>query len=112
MTGNAINYPFPEICAAVPFTDLGPEFRTPVSSGVRALFISGTPDGRTPVSNAEEVLRGFPRGEHLIVDGAGHVDDIFISSPVILETVLAFLREEPLPTNRITVPFDLVSADR
>ncbi|MDE0006249.1 MAG: alpha/beta fold hydrolase [Rhodospirillaceae bacterium] len=112
VTGNAINYPFPEICATVPFTDLGQEFRAPVASNVRALFISGTLDGRTPVSNAEEVLGGLPRGEHLIVDGAGHVDEIFISSPVILETVLAFLREEPLPTNRITAPFGLLSADR
>lgn len=112
VTGNAINYPFPEICAAVPFADLGPEFRAPVASNVRALFVSGTLDGRTPVSNAEEVFGGFPRGEHLIVDGAGHVDEIFISSPVILESVLAFLREESLPTNRISVPFSLVSADR
>ena len=112
VTGNAINYPFPEICTTVPFTDLGPVFRPPVASKVRALFVSGTLDGRTPVSNAEEVLGGFPRGEHLIVDGAGHVDEIFISSPVILEAVLVFLSEEPLPTNRITLPFGLVSADR
>jgi len=29
------------------------------------LFISGTLDGRTPVSNAETVRKGFPNGTHL-----------------------------------------------
>ena len=74
-------------------------------SDVRALFISGTLDGRTPVSNADELLRGFPHGQHLVVDGAGHVDEIFVASPLILDTVLAFLRGEPLPRTRIEVPF-------
>jgi hypothetical protein len=34
--------------------DLGDDFRAPVKSNVLALFISGTLDARTPVSNAEE----------------------------------------------------------
>lgn len=48
------------------------EFRAPVHSEIPALFISGTLDGRTPESNAEEVLGGFPNGVHLVIETAIH----------------------------------------
>jgi pimeloyl-ACP methyl ester carboxylesterase len=72
--GNAINYPFgiPEFRALWPVTDLGPAFRAPVTTDVPTLFLSGTIDGRTSISDAEEVRRGFSRSAHVIVDGAGH----------------------------------------
>ncbi|MCZ6656466.1 MAG: alpha/beta hydrolase [Gammaproteobacteria bacterium] len=105
LLGDVINHPFPDICASVPHTDLGSGFREPLTSAVPALLISGTQDGRTPVSNAERVLQGLPNGQHLIIDGAGHGDELFVSSPDILRAMLAFLRDEPLPATRIKVPF-------
>jgi hypothetical protein len=47
------------------------------------LFISGTLDAKTPISNAEEIKRGFPKGMHLIIDGATHCNPLFLSSPKI-----------------------------
>ena len=105
LLGDVINHPFPDVCTAIPHTDLGAGFRDPLTSVVPALLISGTQDGRTPVSNAERVLQSLPNGQHLIIDGAGHGDELFVSSPDILRVMLAFLRDEPLPATRIEVPF-------
>jgi pimeloyl-ACP methyl ester carboxylesterase len=74
-----------------------------VTSAVPALFISGTLDGRTPVANAEEVQRGFRNSAHVIIDGASHGDDLFLSTPAILENVLAFARQPHSRTVRVTV---------
>lgn len=101
---DAINMPYPGICEAWGVPDLGDDYRAPVRSEVPALFISGTLDGRTPPSNAEEILTGFSRGVHLVIEGAGHSDPLFLSSPKIAETMLAFLRGEPVANQRITLP--------
>jgi pimeloyl-ACP methyl ester carboxylesterase len=76
-----------------------------VKSDVPALFISGTLDGRTPISNAEEYAAGFSRAHHLILDGAVHSDPLFLSTPRILESMKALFRDEPLPA-RQTVAVD------
>ncbi len=97
LMGNLADQVFPEICDAWGNPDLGDAFRAPVHSDVLALFISGTLDGRTPISNAEEYAAGFTRAHHLILDGAVHSDPLFLSSPKIKETMMAFLRDQPLP---------------
>ncbi|MEM1116128.1 MAG: alpha/beta fold hydrolase [Bacteroidota bacterium] len=69
---------------------LGPAFRAPIVSDVPTLFISGTLDGRTPVRNADEVRQGFSRHAHLVIDGAGHSDPLFLGSPLILDRMRTF----------------------
>lgn len=101
---DAINFPFPQICEGVDVPDLGDAYRAPVRSQVPALLISGTLDGRTPVANAEEIRAGLPHSVHLVLEGAGHSDPLFLSSPEILETMLAFVRGTPLTDRRIEVP--------
>jgi len=97
---------------ALGIPDLGPAFREPVRSDVPALFISGTLDGRTPPANAREVLRGFPDGRHLVVENAGHSDDLFLSSPEIREVMEAFLAGDSIPTERIRVPAPALASGR
>jgi pimeloyl-ACP methyl ester carboxylesterase len=99
-----INFPFMAICDAWGNPDLGSAFRSPIRSKVPVLFISGTLDAKTPISNAEEIKRGFPNGVHLIVEGAVHSDPLFLSSPQIKEGMLAFMKGAPLSTKRITLP--------
>ena len=101
LLGN-VNFPYPEICEAWGNPDLGDGFRAPVTSTVPTLFISGTLDGRTPISNAEEVQRGFASGAHLVIEGAGH-DGLLLSSPQIKDVLLAFLKGLPPPITRITL---------
>jgi pimeloyl-ACP methyl ester carboxylesterase len=72
LAGVALNAPFPAVCDEWPYRDLGDGFRGPLVSDVPVLFVSGTLDGHTPVSNVSELLPGFPNALHLIVENATH----------------------------------------
>ncbi|HEU4836631.1 MAG TPA: alpha/beta hydrolase [Pyrinomonadaceae bacterium] len=98
------NFPFPDICTAWNAPDLGDEFRAPLKSDVPVLFISGTLDARTPISNAEEYRKGFSNSTHMIIEGAVHSDPLFLSSPKIKEGMIEFLRGQPITTIRIQAP--------
>jgi pimeloyl-ACP methyl ester carboxylesterase len=104
LLGNAANFPFPEIGAAWGNPDLGPSFRAPVRSSVPVLFVSGTLDGRTPVSNADEVQAGFPNGARFIIEGASHGDDLFVASPSIKHVMVEFMKGKPPSTISVTIP--------
>ena len=94
LLGNAINYPFddPEFQAAWGAPDLGPGFRAPIRSNVPALFLSGTLDGRTSLSDAEEIRRGFARGVRVDVNNASH--NLYAASPALLDIMVRFARGE------------------
>jgi hypothetical protein len=104
LLGDAINLPFPEVCAGVSVPDLGDQHRAPLRSEVPALLISGTLDGRTRPRQAEALRLGLPNAVHLVIEGAGHSDPLFLSSPKILETMQRFLRGEPIGERRIALP--------
>ena len=101
--GSYIDFPFPGVCEGLGNLDLGPAFRAPVKTRVPALFIAGTLDARTPVSNAEEVRRGFSDSTLVIIDGAVHSDPLFLSSPKIKDGMLEFMKGLPVSTTRITL---------
>src|SRR5688500_7586347 len=98
------NFPFPAVCEEWNAPDLGDEFRSPLKSNVPVLFISGTLDARTPVSNAEEYLKGFTNGTHLIIDGAVHSDPLFLSSPKIKDGMMEFMRGQKVTVTRTAAP--------
>ncbi len=93
---DVFNFPFPEICEEWKAPDLGDQFRSPVMSNVPLLFISGTLDARTPVSNAEEYRTGFANSTHMIIEGAVHSDPLFLASPKIKDGMLEFLNGKPV----------------
>jgi pimeloyl-ACP methyl ester carboxylesterase len=98
------NFPFPDVCEEWKAPDLGDEFRSPLKSNVPTLFISGTLDARTPVSNAEEYRKGFTDSTYMIIDGAVHSDPLFLSSPKIKDGMIEFLRGQPVTVTRIAGP--------
>lgn len=98
------NFPFPEVCDEWKAPDLGDEFRSPLKSNVPVLFISGTLDARTPVSNAEEYRKGFATSTHMIIDGAVHSDPLFLSSPKIKDGMMEFLRGQTVTVTQIAGP--------
>lgn len=98
------NFPFPDICDEWKAPDLSDAFRAPLRSDVPVLFISGTLDARTPVSNAEEYRAGFSNSTHMIIEGAVHSDPLFLSSPKIREGMVEFLRGQPVTVTKITAP--------
>lgn len=96
------NLPFPDVCQEWNAPDLGDDFRAALRSDVPVLFISGTLDARTPVSNAEEYRKGFLNSTHMIIEGAVHSDPLFLSSPEIKEGMMEFLRGQPVTNTKIT----------
>ena len=98
------NQTFSSICETWKAPDLGDAFRSPVRADVPVLFISGTLDARTPVSNAEEYRTGFPNSTHLIIEGAVHSDPLFLSSPKIKDVMLDFMKGSPVSTTKIMLP--------
>lgn len=102
--GAAIDFPYPYICEVEGMPRLGDDFRAPLESEIPVLFISGTLDGRTPISNAKEIAEGFSNHRHLIIRNASHGGDLFTSSPKIVEAVKMFLRGETLPWSEIDGP--------
>ncbi len=92
LLGDLINFPFPDIAAAWEAPDLGPAFRAPFTTEVPALFLSGTLDARTPISNTEEVRAGFAHSQHIIVEGATHSTAEIVQAPGVTAAMLDFLR--------------------
>jgi pimeloyl-ACP methyl ester carboxylesterase len=84
--------------------DLGEAFRGPLTVDVPALLISGSLDGRTPASNAEELLPGFPNGRHLVVRNGGHGDDLLVATPELGEEIVGFLLGREPGRREIAVP--------
>ncbi len=105
LLGNVADFPLLDVCDAWVKHDLGSEFRSPLKSAVPALFISGTIDGRTPVSNAEEIRAGFPNGIHIIVENAGHGDrEMLMAKPEVREAIGAFLKGQPVALRNAALP--------
>jgi pimeloyl-ACP methyl ester carboxylesterase len=90
LLGDLVNFPVAELREVWDVPDLGSAFRAAVHSDVETLFISGSLDARTPVENAEEIRAGFPRSEHIVVEGAAH--DLDDAPPELLARVTRFLR--------------------
>ncbi|MEZ2346439.1 alpha/beta fold hydrolase [Terriglobus sp. RCC_193] len=86
-----IDFPIPDICPAVGVPTLPAKDRMPVHSAVPTLFMSGTLDGRTPRRNEEEVRRYFTHAQSILIEGAGHGDDLFVSSPAIGDAMVEYM---------------------
>jgi pimeloyl-ACP methyl ester carboxylesterase len=104
LLGRAMDFPFPEICDGWRVPDLGPAYRAPVRSDVPTLFVGGTLDMRTPVSNMEETAAGFPNGERLVVERGGHGDDLLLNVPELPQRLRAFFQGAAPGPARITIP--------
>jgi pimeloyl-ACP methyl ester carboxylesterase len=100
---NAVNAPSADFTTALGVHELPSRMHRRVRTSVPGYFISGTLDSRTPPENAEEVRRGFRTSAHLVLEGAGHDNDLFLSSPVIIERIGQFLRGETLRDERVDV---------
>lgn len=112
LLGDAANFPYPDLCDAWPHEDLGSRFRNPVRTSIPTLFISGTLDGRTPPSNAEEVATGFSSSWHLLLEGASHGDGLLLSSPRIAEIILGFLHGQAPSTESLEIDFTFTDPGR
>jgi pimeloyl-ACP methyl ester carboxylesterase len=104
MFGNSVNFPSADLASALGVPQLPPRYHAPLDTEVPALFVSGELDSRTPPANADAVRKGFRTSAHLIVQGGGHDNDLFLATPAILDRIDTFLagtmpRDEMLPVD-------------
>ena len=102
LLGDALNFPMPHLRDAFGSLDLGDEFRIPVSTDVPALLLSATLDGRTYPESQRETIAGFSNVVHVVIENAGH--NLFMVSPRVTETILAFMRGETMADARWAIP--------
>jgi pimeloyl-ACP methyl ester carboxylesterase len=93
--GDALNFPMPHILGIRPALDLGDRFRAPFRADTPVLFISGTLDGRTYLSDAAAAMRGLRHARRLIVENGGH--NVFEADPRIGDAVVAYFEDRPVP---------------
>ena len=97
---DSFNLPFPFIGDVLGVDDLGADFRAPVQTDTPALFCCGTLDGRTPISNAEAVQRGFSESRLIVVEGATHE-----TPSLLLDAQMDFLLGSEVSVERLARPF-------
>ena len=102
-----VDFPFPGICEAWPYQPLDESFRGVLHADNPTLFISGTLDGQTPPSNADEVARGFTNATRIVVNGGSH-QYLELDPPGIARRMVAFLRGQALADTTFAVPLEFV----
>lgn len=91
-----------ETASAVRVPDLGEEFRSPLATSIRTLFLSGTLDWNTPPFQAEELRFGFTDARHIIVRNAGH--EQVLPHPEVRRAIVRFLQGEEVDGTRAEWP--------
>lgn len=100
--GDVADIPWPEIDEAIGVEDLGEDYRAPLVSDVRALFLTGTLDFNTPPYQAERIRWGMPNATHLIVENAGH--EQILPQPGVQRAILAFLQGQDVRDRTVILP--------
>lgn len=100
--GNTVNYPYPDVCTALPVPDHGDAYRGAFISNAHVLFVSGTLDAHTPPYQSEEARWGMPNARHLIVQNAGHED--MEPSEDVQAVIADYFAGKDVSTRHVTLP--------
>ncbi|WP_445383031.1 alpha/beta fold hydrolase [Robiginitalea sp. IMCC43444] len=99
--GSTINFLLYEWMKSNSFPQLPDSFRVLKTNTVDALLLSGTLDGRTYLESGFEIAKKFKKGQHLIIENAGH--DLYMASPLIGDILLDFFKGKNLKVNRLVL---------
>lgn len=100
--GEALNFPMPQLLGVVPGVDLGEGFRSPLRIDHPALLVAGTLDGRTPMSEQDEVAAQFQHKSRVIVENAGH--NVWEAHPDVQALLVRFFRGQAVADTRLSLP--------
>src|SRR5262249_27247254 len=99
--GDAASVGLLDLCDIVGHPDLGPAFRSPISSTIPTLFITGTLDANTPLYQVEEIRWRFPNSIHVIVENGEHE---LLPLPAVQATVVDFFKGQEINRRYILRP--------
>ncbi len=82
-----------------PTPDVGDDFRTPITTDIPVIFAQGDWDMNTPLENATDIAKSFPRSRVIIAERGGHgvLEPIAQRHPKVWEQMMEFLRTGQLP---------------
>ena len=99
--GEALNFPMPQLLGAVPGATWAKASGRRCASRHPALLVAGTLDGRTPMSEQDEVAAQFRRKSRVIVENAGH--NVFEAHPDVQGLLVRFFRGEAVADTHLTL---------
>jgi pimeloyl-ACP methyl ester carboxylesterase len=100
--GNAVNFMDLNIADLWGKPDLGDDFRKPLKTNIRTLFISGTMDSNTPTEQTEEIRKDFSNSNHLILQYGGHEDSL--PNQEVQKAIVEFLNGQNIGNRTINQP--------
>jgi pimeloyl-ACP methyl ester carboxylesterase len=100
---DVVNFPSPWADGFAGVPDLGDAFRAPLTSDVRALFVSGTLDCQTPPEQTAHIAQGFRDATQLVVENAGH-EQTFWQNDTAVPVVVDFLAGRDVRQRKIGYP--------
>ena len=101
--GDVVNYFSIETAPIWCPEPLGEDFRSPLVSPVRSLFVSGTLDWNSPPHQAEELRWGFLHSTHIEVQNAGHEQTLWQNERAV-PLLADFLKGQDVAGRRIDLP--------
>lgn len=97
--GNAVNMMDLNIADIWGNPDLGDDYRKPLKTNIRTLFVSGTMDSNTPSEQTEEIRKGFSNSSFIILQYGGHED--YLPNQDIQKAIIDFLNGKDFGTQTI-----------
>nr|MDQ4087203.1 alpha/beta hydrolase [Pseudomonadota bacterium] len=102
VTGNALNFPMPQLRGAVPGLDLGDAFRQEIRARHPVLLLAGELDVRTPLEEQAQATAGLANLHRIVVRNGGH--DLFEAHPDVPRLLVDFFSRRPVTVTELTLP--------
>jgi pimeloyl-ACP methyl ester carboxylesterase len=102
LLGDIVNFPISEMGDVFENPDLGDEYRSPITTEVPTLFVSGVLDNNTQPFQADEVRKTFRNSTHIIIENAGH--ESMLVDPQVQQTMVDFLKGQDVSKAKIALP--------
>lgn len=102
LIGDAVDLLGADACAPVAELELGDAFRRPITTDIPMLLMSGALDLRAPPSNAEAILKGLSKGQHVVFPNVAH--DFGEARDVQLDLTYRFLAHGDTQPNPALMP--------
>ena len=102
LLGDIVNFPISEMSDVFGNPDLGDEYRSPITTDVPTLLVSGVLDNNTQPFQADEVRKTFRNSTHIIIENAGH--ESMLVDPQVQQTMVDFLKGQDVSKVKIALP--------
>ena len=102
VTGDALNFPMPQLRGAIAGIDLGDAFRREIRGRHPVLLFAGDLDVRTPLEEQAQATAGLANLHRIVVRNGGH--DLFEAHPDVPRLLVDFFSGRQVAATELTLP--------